>query len=86
MSAAPNPKLCINCKHVLTPRTPEDRYRCAHLAHGIDLVSGNPITPACRDQRDYLSSMCGPSGYLFEHFDAQAVIANQVTTLEGGAA
>ena len=66
MNASNTLPICVNCQHHTVVKHPLFRERCASPEHGVDLVQGLPILPACEQQRSSHSALaCGQSGRLF---------------------
>lgn len=58
--------ICVSCQHYTVAPAQRFRARCAAPEHGVDLVEGLPILPACESQRSSASALaCGQSGRLF---------------------
>lgn len=59
--------VCKECAHFVCLSKTESRFaRCAAPQHGVDLVFGQPVMPACEHQRDSDGKgRCGQSGVFF---------------------
>lgn len=69
-------RICKDCAHFIAipPGGGERFERCTHPVHGIDLVLGERVRPACAAQRNRLGGpgRCGTEGHLFEPRSAPA--------------
>ena len=70
MNTANNTALpvCKDCAHFVGQSQKNQRFaRCAAPQHGVDLVYGNPVMPACEHQRECPDGKgrCGQSGAFF---------------------
>ncbi|MBP6651007.1 MAG: hypothetical protein KA181_01065 [Xylophilus sp.] len=65
--SAVQPPVCKDCAHFVCLSKTESRFaRCAAPQHGVDLVFGQPVMPACEHQRDSDGKgRCGQSGVFF---------------------
>lgn len=55
-------KLCVNCKHC-SYNVVSLEHKCFHPRQRLDLVTGKPLEPLCRQQR---ATDCGYSGKYWE--------------------
>jgi len=78
------PRFCKDCKHSVVPPKNVRGMRCSHPAHGVDLVFGRPILPACEALRN--DPWCGEDGRRFEARLASTAIAEPgIDTVANGA-
>lgn len=66
--SAMQPPVCKDCAHFVDRTLKNQRFaRCAAPQHGVDLVYGKPVMPACEHQRECTDGKgsCGQSGAFF---------------------
>ena len=58
--------VCKDCAHFMGLAQDQRFSYCAAPQHGVDLVYGEPVMPACEHQRDSDGiGRCGQSGVFF---------------------
>lgn len=84
--SAVQPPVCKDCVHFVEATKADPRFaRCAAPQHGVDLVYGKPVMPACEHQRDSDGKgRCGQSGVFFVAKASASTACKASSNLEPG--